>query len=778
MPAVPGGVCIKLSQIAPGMSLLRLYLSHRLVWLAVLVSLGIAALFAQVIVSMRSDDWAHAEQTNANLARSISQSIGWSLDSFDQSMRGVVTELGRPEVMALPPALRARVLFDNSLRSKGAGDIVVTDAQGNVVLDSAHLTPRKANLADRDYFRAFQTGGHQGLFVGGPITSRITGLNILPLSRAYYRPDGSFAGVVVGAIRLSFFNELFSSVDLGANSGVNFFATNGTVISRFPYGDLDVGRSIAGTENLQRFLAASSGTFSSLAVLDGVQRIFAFEHVSGYPLFVSVAQATDTVLARWRQTAWTLGIFTALLMVGILGLATLFVRELLLRQQVSVRLREAENDVRTILNNLPSMVSYWDHALHNRFANQACEAWFGIAPDALRGTHISESLDTTLYAQHRAKLDWAMQGQAQLFEWTLTDVHGTLRHTIVSFQPDQDGDVVRGIFVQITDISDRKRMENELFDEKERMRLTLSSIGDAVLCTDALGRITYLNPVAERLTGWQAFDAAGRDVDEVINLRDADSGAPTPSPVRAAMRAGAAVEPVRGVVVHRTSSQRFDVEETASAITDRHGAVSGAVTVLRDVTEAVVMAARMTHLAQYDALTDLPNRVLLQDRAQLAITQARRDDKRLALMYLDLDGFKAINDRHGHAVGDQLLVQFAQRLQAAVRASDTVCRQGGDEFVVLLPGLDGDEPACVVARKILAACEAPFELAGERLAVGLSGGIALYPQHGTTFDALSRHADSAMYAAKRAGRMRFMIYRGDGEAPEAVLPMPAGAVVS
>ena len=113
---------------------------------------------------------------------------------------------------------------------------------------------------------------------------------------------------------------------------------------------------------------------------------------------------------------------------------------------------------------------------------------------------------------------------------------------------------------------------------------------------------------------------------------------------------------------------------------------------------------------------------------------------------------------------------YAQRLQAAVRASDTVCRQGGDEFVVLLPGLEAPEAAFCVARKILAACDTPFELAGQRVQVGLSGGIALFPQHGDSFDELSRHADDALYAAKRGGRRRFMLYRGPDLDPEPVLP--------
>ncbi|MFN4121087.1 diguanylate cyclase domain-containing protein [Acidovorax sp.] len=752
------------------MPFLRQFFSHRLIWLALLVSLGIGALFARTIWTIRKDEWNYAVQTNTNLVQTLEQGLGWALDSFDKSLAGVALEVSRPEVWALPPGLRARVVFDNSLRSRGAGDVLVLDARGNVVLDSGAPEPRRVNLSDRDYFLAFQSGGHQGLFVGKPVPSRVTGLNILPLSRAYYHADGRFAGVVVGAIRLSYFNELFGALDLGANSGINLFRNDGVVISRFPYGDADVGKTIGGTPNFMRFQAEGTGTFVGTAALDGVERLHSFRPVGRYPLILNVAQSTRTILGQWMVNAWVLGVFTVLLMGACLGLATLFVRELALRQQVSARLREAEHDVRTILNNMPSMIAYWDAQLRNRFANQAHEEWFGLPPDRLRGMHVSNMLSPAAYADNKPHLERALQGEPQLFESTLVDMRGVQRHVIVSYRPDTEGGVVRGIFVQATDISERKRMEDELFDEKERVRLTLQAIGDAVVCTDAQGNITYLNPVAERLTGWQAFDAAGQNVDTVVRLRSPDNDQPLASALRAAMDQGRAVDGLRGMVVHRSSGQRFQVDETASPITDRHGTVTGGVAVLRDVTESVAMAERMAHLAQFDALTDLPNRVLLQDRAQQAISQARRDGKLLAVMYLDLDGFKAVNDSLGHGVGDMLLVQFAQRLKAAVRASDTVCRQGGDEFVVLLPGLDGAEAACRVARKILAASEAPFDLAGHIVTVGLSGGIALYPQHGDTLDALSRHADSAMYAAKRDGRMRFMLYRGPDTEPEAVLP--------
>ena len=753
---------------------IRQFFSHRLIWLALLVALGIGTLFARTIWTMRNDEWSYAEKTNANLVSTLEQGLAWSLDSYDKSLEGVVREVSRPEVWALPPELRSRVVFDSSLRARGAGDVLVLDAQGSVVMESGSLAPRRVNLADRDYFLAFREHGKQGPFFGKPVLSRVTGLYILPISRAYFQPDGSFAGVVVGGIPLSFFNELFGSLDLGPNSGVNLFRQDGVVISRFPYGDADVGKTIAGTPNLLRFQTEGSGSFVGKAALDGAERLYTFRTVGNYPLIVNVAQATETIAAKWTRNAQVLGSFAALLMAGCLILAVLFVRELRLRQQVAARLAEAEHDLRTTLDNAPSMIAYWDAGMRNRFANRATLEEFGTYPTPVRGRHISELLSEARYAASKPYYDLALSGAPQRFERTDEGPDGLPRHSIVSYLPDTDArGVVTGLFVQVTDITERKRMENELFDEKERVRLTLQSIGDAVVCSDAKGMVTYLNPVAERLTGWQAFDAAVHNVDEVVSLRSPDNNEPLPSTLRTAMQQGAPTEPVRGVLVHRTTGQRFQVEETASPITDRHGAVTGAVAVLRDVTDAVAMAERMAHLAQYDPLTDLPNRVLLQDRAQLAMAQALREGKSLAVMYLDLDGFKQINDTLGHAVGDQLLVQFAQRLQAAVRASDTVCRQGGDEFVVLLPGLEAPEAACCVARKILAACDTPFELAGQRVQVGLSGGIALFPQHGDSFDELSRHADDALYAAKRGGRMRFMLYRGPDIDPEPVLPKAA-----
>lgn len=756
---------------------MRSFFSQRLIWLALLLSMGIGAMVARTVWTMRADEWDFAARTNANLVTALEQSVGWTLRAMDQSLQDVVNKLEHPGVMELPQAMRNRVLFNTPLRVAGLMDVYVVDSRGDIIIDSAATPPRKANYADRDYFRALMSGTRQGLVIGNPVMGRVTKTWMLPMARAYRGTDGQVAGVVVSSISLGYFSELFSALKLGPSSGVNLILDSGTIVTRYPYGDADVGKSLAGTENMRRLLAEPAGSFVGVASLDGVERFYTFRHVGQYPLVVNVAQATDVMLANWRTNALQLSVFALVLMVSCVGLAVLFTRELTRRQQVASRLQQAEHYLRTILDNLPSTISYWDKAQRNRFINQSSRDLYGRPPEELQGLSAAEVLGPHDYAVVEPYVRHALEGQPQVFERTITDAHGEVRHTHITYTPDMDeaGGEVRGIFVQVTDITERKRMEDELFREKERMRLTLQSIGDAVICTDAEGRITYLNPVAQRMTGWQAFDAAGRDVDEVAPLYLPNGAQTQPSPLRMALKTQNPCGPTRGVVLRHKDGQRFEVEESASPIVDRHRHLTGAVMVLHDVTETMAMAERMAHLAQYDPLTDLPNRVLLQDRARHALALARREGKSLAVMYLDLDGFKQINDTLGHDVGDQLLVQFARRLVAAMRQSDTVCRQGGDEFVVLLPGLEGQDQASVVARKVLAVVKEPFVLQGHALQIGLSAGMALYPQHGTSYDELARNADAAMYAAKRAGRMQVRRYAGPDVEPEILAPVPEQA---
>ncbi len=303
--------------------------------------------------------------------------------------------------------------------------------------------------------------------------------------------------------------------------------------------------------------------------------------------------------------------------------------------------------------------------------------------------------------------------------------------------------------------------EEALFEEKERAQVTLNSIGDAVLATDVAGNVTYLNRAAERMTGWSHDEALGRPLAEVFRIVDSATRKTAENPALRAIMEHRTVGLAADCVLVRRDGSELAVEDSSAPIRSRDGRVAGAVLVFRDVSEARAMAQKMAHLAQHDFLTGLPNRVLLTERLSQSIGLARRHGKQVALLYLDLDNFKTINDSLGHAIGDQLLQSVAERLTACVRTTDTVCRQGGDEFVILLAEIEQPQDAANVAEKILAALAVPRHLGSHEIHVTPSIGISVYPDDGNSADAVMKNADTAMYHAKASGRDNYQFFRAD-----------------
>jgi diguanylate cyclase (GGDEF)-like protein/PAS domain S-box-containing protein len=265
---------------------------------------------------------------------------------------------------------------------------------------------------------------------------------------------------------------------------------------------------------------------------------------------------------------------------------------------------------------------------------------------------------------------------------------------------------------------------------------------------DLAGIITYLNPVAERMTGWPAAEAIGRPLPEVMRLVDADTREQAPDPLTQAMRSDADAAVGDTCLLVSRDGRESAIEDTASPIHDRTGRVTGAVIVFHDVGAARELSRQMSQLAQHDVLTGLPNRMLLADRLDRAIAAARRHGHPLAVLFLDLDHFKHINDRLGHAAGDQVLQTVARRLVASVRRSDTVSRLGGDEFVVLLSEVTCADDASFTASNLLAAIAVPQRVENWDLQVTTSLGIGLYPADGLEPEILLRKADFAMLRAK------------------------------
>ena len=348
---------------------------------------------------------------------------------------------------------------------------------------------------------------------------------------------------------------------------------------------------------------------------------------------------------------------------------------------------------------------------------------------------------------------------------------GSLVWTRLNASAMRDGRTLRGRVQTVEDITGRRATElelqqakNALFEEKERAQVTLNSIGDAVLSTDIVGNVTYLNPVAEKMTGWSGDEAQGRQFSAVLRIIDGNTREAASNPAQRAIAENGIVGLPADSILIRRDGFECAIEDSTAPIHTRDGQVSGAVIVFHDVSESRAMAQKMSHLAQHDFLTGLPNRLLLTERLSRAIGLAQRHHKQVAVLFLDLDYFKNINDSLGHMIGDQLLQSVAARLVKCVRSTDTVCRRGGDEFVILLAEIDRQQDAAQVAEKLLSALIVPHHVDGHELHVTLSIGISIYPDDGVNADDVMQKADAAMYCAKTNGRNNYQFFTADMDA--------------
>jgi len=318
-----------------------------------------------------------------------------------------------------------------------------------------------------------------------------------------------------------------------------------------------------------------------------------------------------------------------------------------------------------------------------------------------------------------------------------------------------------GVSMALTRMLEHAAHTEALLLERERAQVTLDSIGDAVISIDVAGNITYLNPVAESMTGWPRSEAYGRPLQQVLRIIDGDSREPALNPLAMAILHNKTVGLAPHCVLIRRDGNESAIEDTAAPIHDRHGKVTGAVIVFHDVSKAHAMAQRMSYLAQHDFLTELPNRMLLNDRLRQAIALACRHHSLLAVLFVDVDRFKLVNDSFGHAIGDQLLQSIARRMVACVRSADTVSRLGGDEFVVLLSEVARANDVALSGEKILAALSAPHCIEQRDLDVAVSIGISVYPDDGEDAETLLKNADAALFHAKTKGGNQYQVFEPD-----------------
>ena len=417
--------------------------------------------------------------------------------------------------------------------------------------------------------------------------------------------------------------------------------------------------------------------------------------------------------------------------------------------QAAQALQSSERFLRTVTDAVPGLVAYWDRDLCCRFANNGTSQWHARAPADLLGRAMAEITEPALLAQTLPHAQAALAGQARTFETVTTDPAGHQRHHLHHHMPDVDAlGQVQGFFVLAVDVSELKQAQAEL----QLAHSAVNNTAEGIAVTDARGHVLSVNPALSEITGYSATELLGRNL-QLLRKEPED-----PATQERRARTLATQGAYRGEIwVRRKDGEPFPAWQTITRIPAQAGAEERHVVVIHDITERQRDDERLRHLAFHDALTDLPNRALLLDRLNQLLVRTEREGRALALLYLDLDGFKRVNDSLGHGAGDELLRDTATRLLQLVRRSDTVARLGGDEFVILLDNPHHLSEVEQVAQRVIEALATPFDLRAARAHISTSLGIALSSGGPVSGEALLHQADLALYAAKQAGKNTYRL---------------------
>ncbi|MCI0506955.1 MAG: EAL domain-containing protein, partial [Gammaproteobacteria bacterium] len=436
------------------------------------------------------------------------------------------------------------------------------------------------------------------------------------------------------------------------------------------------------------------------------------------------------------------------------------------RKVIEERIRASEKETTRILADMQDTYFQVDAKGYIKRLSPSIKILLGQSVESLHNTGFAELFASKQNYNQLIRAMDTQGGTVQNFEARLKHIHGdTIWASINAHYSSNNEGSSHGFEGTMRDVTTYKEAEEKIFQEKERLHVTLESIGDGVISTDPEGKVAYLNPVAEQMTGWDEKEAAGRTLNEVLQLLDEKTNKPVSIPIANWLHEERRVNLNNPVtLVNRKKTKEYTIEFSGSPLRNSKGVVIGAVFVFHNVTKLRTLTKQLSYQATHDALTGLINRREFEIRVKQAIKSAQNEHKNHAMFYVDLDQFKVVNDTCGHHAGDELLKQLTARLQGLLRESDMLARLGGDEFGVLLAGCPLQR-AAEVAEKIRADVEHYRFIWEDRVfRVGASIGLVpITPETGDLTELLSA-ADSACYVAKEGGRNQVHVYKPDDKA--------------
>jgi diguanylate cyclase (GGDEF)-like protein/PAS domain S-box-containing protein len=727
-----------------------------------------------------------ASTTTQNIATLLDQSIVSAFDKVDAVLLSAEQLYLRRApgglFLGLPQAELNAQLQQLAARVPEAFAIRIVDRDGVLRFGSDVLPAQRMSYADRAFFTRLRDDPRLGRVVDGPLLGRQHDQWIVVLARPLLDSEGRFAGVIYANFRTAFFEKILSAPALGPQGAATVRTTDMALLHRYPN-----TQGAVGNRNVSKALADAiraspqAGEYIAATALDGIERSNAYRRVADLPFYVIVGTAT---LNDTRQLLRNGGVLFILATCA-LGLATAVVwvnvrnerrlkadisarkhinealqREVDERRRAEAQATQALRYSRGLIEGSLDPLVVIDRQGLITDGNQAFDTFTGLPREQLVGQEyalwcvLPEAMRLTIAAAflhgsvHRQPLD-------------MRQASGEVKHTLFSANiyrgPD---DEVAGLVVTVHDTTEQRRAEQYM-----RVAAAAFEAQEGMMVTDAQHVILRVNKAFTRITGYSADEAVGQTPGL---LR---SGHHTPDFYSAMYQSLAETSAWQGEVWNRRKSgQVYPQWLTITAVRDADGCLDNYVSTLSDITFRKEAEDKIKVLAYFDALTGLANRRMLMDRLGHALASSNRSGHFGALLFIDLDRFKNVNDTLGHDYGDLLLQQVGQRITAQVRENDTVARLGGDEFVVMLDALTdraetSADHARLVGEKLLAAIAEPYFIKGMECRSSPSIGITLFMDHHHTVEEVLRQADLAMYQAKGGGRngLRFFDPAMDAE---------------
>ena len=759
------------------------------------------AMTLQRVASERAQAIAGAYTRNANLAIAVDEQVTASIRSAEQVL-SLLRRLYQREGRRLD--LR-QLLKDGDVDRDLVSALGVTDAQGQLLLASENF--KRASFADSAAFRFHRDHAGARLLIGRPLQGRITGHQVIPVSLRLDRPDGRFGGIVFAGLRLSYFSRFFAKTNLGDKDLIMLVGRDGYVRVTDINRQASSGEDMHGSPLWAALAKSDRGHFIGRGKFSGVTHLVSYRTLARYPLIVAVGTSRAETLAPFHQRERNYYVSAVLISAFILIFVLVLLQALSRQQRDGAKLGQLTRFYsalsqcnRTIVNGVAQdelfrqicriavdsggMAMAWvalvdaagesvepaaSHGegvcfLENVRISLSADDAAGRGPTgvAIRENrpvwcqdYLNDPLLSAPWHDEGVRRGWAAMAALPLRR--LGKVIGAL--VVYSNEAGVFDEPVRELLLEMADdISqalDNLAREAER-KERERLLRTLSSAVEqspaSIIIADLDGKIQYVNPKVEQATGYSSAELIGK------SPKIFQSGEMSVEEYRELWATITAGKTWHGEFHNRRKDGSLFWEDASiSPILDERSEPVNYVAVKEDVTEHKAAVEEIQHLAYSDALTGLPNRRLLLDRLQQALASSARSGRDGALLFIDLDDFKTLNDTLGHDVGDLLLQQVGERLAACVREGDTVARLGGDEFVVMLEDLS-EQPqeaatqAEAVGEKIIAALNRPYLLAGHERYSTPSIGVTLFADHDDSVDELLKRADLAMYQAKAAGR--------------------------